>query len=165
MKRTLLLITLATTLATSPLAALAASPSTPVDKRRPPCDEPALRDEGPGGPFERLADILDLSDEQRRQIEEIRSAERTRTEEFRRQHDEARDAIEKLTSSAKFDESAVRTLAGKQSAAATELIVAQARTRNQIYALLTPEQRQLAERIGTGAGKRGGERRGGGKGR
>lgn len=46
-----------------------------------------------------------------------------------------------------FDGAAVRALATRQNAARVELIVSRARVKSQIYALLTPEQRELAQKI------------------
>lgn len=113
-------------------------------------------DEAPGlRHFERMATILDLSDDQREQIDALREAERRATEPYRRQLRESREAIHALTRSEPFDEGAVRRLARSKADASVELQVAHARTRSQINALLTAEQRTLAERLEMGPGQRG----------
>ncbi|MGZ4867870.1 MAG: Spy/CpxP family protein refolding chaperone, partial [Candidatus Angelobacter sp.] len=43
-----------------------------------------------------------------------------------------------------FDENQARAFAGKQAQLMTDLIVEKERTRSQVYAVLTPEQRQKA---------------------
>ena len=126
------------------------------------CDAPPAQagvaggDEAPGlRHFERLATVLDLSDDQRRRIDALRESERLATEPYRRQLRDSREAIHALTRSEPFDEGAVRRLARSKADAAVELQVAHARTRSQINALLTTEQRTLAERLEMGPGRRG----------
>ena len=48
-----------------------------------------------------------------------------------------------------FDEAAVRALAVDQATTATELIVFRTKVQNQIYALLTTEQRELQKNLRT----------------
>ena len=49
--------------------------------------------------------------------------------------------------SATFDEAAIRSFAAKQAQAEVDLTVSKARLRSQVNALLTPEQRVLAEKF------------------
>jgi len=160
MNRLLFTATLLMTLALTPFPSLAGP-------YRADCNAPPRQaggadgDEAPGlRHFERLATILDLSDDQRRQIDALREAERLATEPYRRQLRESREAIHALTRSEPFDEGAVRRLARSKADAAVELQVAHARTRSQIHALLTKEQRSLAERLDMGPGQRGPKRQG-----
>jgi len=158
MKRTILLAPLAAVLLLSPLTTLAAGPPCPPGDR-PPLEAPDEEMAAPGDRhFDRLAEILDLSETQRQQIDELRDAERQKIAPYLKELQENRAAIHELTRTATFDEAAVRKLAAKQAAAKTEVIVAQARTRSQIYALLTPEQRKLADRLTPRRGR--GEHRG-----
>ncbi len=97
--------------------------------------------DGPGGELffmERMAERLQLSDEQRVQVQQL----------F-----EQRKAMRKLMEGDVFDESAARKLVSKQSAAMTELAVIRVRGRFEMQKLLTPEQRekmqhQLKRRMG-----------------
>lgn len=108
----------------------------------------------PGGrQFERLADLLDLSEAQQEQVKALRDAEREAVKPLLQQLQENREAIHQLTQATTFDEAAVRRLATKQAAINTELLVSRARTRSQINALLTPEQRSLADKLGPRMGK------------
>lgn len=159
MNRLLCSILLGISLAVLPFAAQAAPPS-------PLCDDPAWGDEAPGSRhFQRLAAILDLSDDQRRSIDALRAAERQATEPHRRQLQESRAAIHALAKVEPFDEAAVRRLAKSKADAAAELQVAHARTRSQILALLSEEQRTLAERLELGPGRGGPGRCGSGRSR
>jgi len=160
MNRLLFAVTLLMALALIPFPVLA-GPYRGDCEVSPRQDEVAAGDEAPGlRRFERLAAILDLSAEQRRQIDALREAERHTTEPYRRQLRESREAIHALTRSEPFDEGAVRRLARSKADAAVELQVAHARTRSQIHALLTEEQRSLAERLEMGPGQRGPKRQG-----
>lgn len=156
-------------LTTALFVTLCATPLTVLARPLgPPCGEPPLRagaevgDETRGDRhFDRLAVILDLTREQRQKIDVLRDAERISTEPYRRQMRESREAIHTLTQTDAYDEAAVRRLARAEAEASIELLVAHSRTRSQIYALLTPQQRTLAERFDMGpAGKRGPGRHG-----
>jgi len=153
------LLGLALTLTVLPFTAQAAPPP-------PPGDGLAWGDEDPGSRhFQRQAAILDLSDEQLRTIDALRDAERQATEPYRRQMQESRAAVDALVKVQPFDEAAVRRLAKSKADAAVELQVAHARTRSQIHALLSEEQRALAERLELGPGRRGPDRCRTGRGR
>ena len=58
-----------------------------------------------------------------------------------------RRQIREATRGASLDEAAVRALAARQGELMTEMILARARTRQQVNAVLTPEQRELAAKI------------------
>jgi Spy/CpxP family protein refolding chaperone len=153
MNRPLRNITLAVALCLLPFTVFAAPPGQPGG------NVPACREGAPGGRhLERLAAILDLSEGQRQQIDALRAAERTANEPYRRQLQENRAALQAMTQADAFDEAAVRHLARAKADAVAELAVNQARTRNQIHTLLTPEQRTLAERLNKGPGQRGPQR-------
>jgi len=97
--------------------------------------------------FDRLAEVLDLTAEQQEQIKSIRAAEREKDAPLRQQLREEREKMRALIASHPFDEAAVRSLAAGQAETRTELIVSHARVRNQIDALLTPEQREKAKNL------------------
>lgn len=154
-KPSIFVLLAATLLLLAPMSALAGP-------QRAPCDGPPLKtaemgepgDQPPGGrQFEHLADLLDLSEAQQAQVKVLRDAEREAVKPLLQQLQENREAIHQLTQAATFDEAAVRRLATKQAAINAELLVSRARTRSQINALLTPEQRTLADKLGPRMGK------------
>jgi protein CpxP len=59
----------------------------------------------------------------------------------------SREAMAEAVKAQPFDEGAVRSLAAAQAGIRTELTVARARMQNRIHAVLTPEQRILAEKL------------------
>jgi Spy/CpxP family protein refolding chaperone len=99
---------------------------------------------GPGKHFARMAKKLDLTEDQQKQIRAILESERQKAAPLRQQLAENREQVRKAIEAQRFDESAVRALAAGQTAARVELIVSRARAKSQIFALLTPEQRELA---------------------
>ncbi|HET9182374.1 MAG TPA: Spy/CpxP family protein refolding chaperone [Candidatus Angelobacter sp.] len=89
---------------------------------------------------------LNLTTDQQSQIKSIMQAERTKTRPLMqqlRQNAQAQNA----TINGNFDEQQARTFAGKQSQIMSDLIVERQRTKSQIYAVLTPEQRQKAQQL------------------
>ena len=100
-----------------------------------------------GRHFDRMAEALDLTPEQREQIQAIRAAEQEKVAPLRQQMKEGREQLHAVIVKQPFDEAAVRTLAAGQAEIRTEMIVSHARVKNQIHALLTPEQREKAEQM------------------
>jgi len=109
---------------------------------------------GPGMHMDRMAEVLGLSDTQKDKVSAILKAEQEKTEPLRQQLFENRKQIMETAFSGKFDEAAVRAIAAKQAPIITELIVSHARAKSEIHALLTPEQRTLAEKLGPMMGPR-----------
>jgi Spy/CpxP family protein refolding chaperone len=64
-----------------------------------------------------------------------------------KQMGDAHKQMRTLEESPTFDEAAVRSLASQQAQAITELIVAKARTKSEMFAILTPEQKAKATTI------------------
>ncbi len=86
---------------------------------------------------------LNLTDAQQTQIKGIMADEKTKIKPMMqqlRQNQQAEDA--NLNGS--FDENQARAFASKQAQLMTDLIVEKERMRSQVYAVLTPEQRQKA---------------------
>ena len=86
---------------------------------------------------------LNLTDAQQAQIKTIMKAEHTKIQPLMqqlRQNRQAQDAS--LTGS--FDEAKAQAFAASQAQIMTNVIVERERTKSQIYAVLTPEQRQKA---------------------
>lgn len=105
----------------------------------------------------RLADKLDLTDEQQEKVATILSAERENVAPLLEKKRASRDQIRTAVHSGNGDEAALRALAAQEAAIEADLLVARAQDWQQINALLTPEQRQLASKLGP-PGKEGGKR-------
>jgi periplasmic protein CpxP/Spy len=102
---------------------------------------------GGGKHLARMASALDLTEDQKSQIRTIWTSEREKIAPLRQQMRENRQQIHQEALAVPFDEAAVRTLAAAQAEARTEMIVAHARVKNQVHAVLTPEQREKAEQF------------------
>jgi len=152
MKKRLFVITALAAALASPLAPALAAPGGPGPGLR--CDKPA-----PGERGERLAELLDLSAEQREQIRAIRESERKAAAPLRQQLAEGREKLHAAIDADPFDEAAIRALAAGQEATRTELTVARARMQSRIKAVFTPEQRRLSEKLRPLLQERRGERR------
>ena len=91
----------------------------------------------------RMSKELNLTADQQNQIKSIMQAERSKTQPLMqqmRQNEQAQNA----TINGNFDEAQARAFAQKQTQIMNDLIVEKQRTKSQIYAVLTPEQRQKA---------------------
>ena len=96
-----------------------------------------------GWMLKHMARQLNLTEAQQTQIKGIMADEKTKIKPMMqqlRQNEQAENANVNGT----FDENQARTFANKQAQLMTDLIVEKERTRSQVYALLTPEQRQKA---------------------
>lgn len=128
-----------------------------------PDDDGAAADEAPqAGPrLQRMARILDLSEAQQEKLRGLVEEEQDKSAELREKMRENRRQLRQAEEKSPFDEKAVRALAAKQAELVSEQIVSRAKLRNQMDAVLTPEQRKLLERLrpeegeGRGPGHRG----------
>jgi Spy/CpxP family protein refolding chaperone len=96
-----------------------------------------------GWMLKHMAKQLNLTEAQQTQIKGIMADEKTKIKPMMqqlRQNEQAENANVNGT----FDENQARTFANKQAQLMTDLIVEKERMRSQVYALLTPEQRQKA---------------------
>jgi len=93
--------------------------------------------------IQRMLHHLDLSDEQEAEVRAILEAARP---EFRAHLESLRAAREELRKldPATFDEAKVRELAGAQAGEMVEMVVLGQKVRSQVWAVLTPEQREQA---------------------
>ena len=122
----------------------------------------ALAGHGPGGEFGgptpgmemgsdsfegRMAKALKLTDVQQSQIKTLLDAERERVKPFIVKMQESRKLLVQAAEATTFDEAAVRAIAVDQAATETELIVSRTKVQNQIYALLSTEQRELLKNL------------------
>lgn len=97
--------------------------------------------------LERMASVLKLTDAQQAQIEALISTDAEQNAPLHRQLAENERALREATTAASLDEATVRALAATKGNLMTEMIVSRAKLRNAINAILTAEQRELADRL------------------
>jgi periplasmic protein CpxP/Spy len=96
-----------------------------------------------GWMLQRMAAELNLTEAQQAQIKNILQAEKAKTQPLRQQLRQNRLAQDGNATGA-FDEARVRAFADKQAQLMSDLTVERARAKSQIFAVLTPDQRQKA---------------------
>lgn len=106
--------------------------------------------------LEHMAQKLDLSDDQRKQVEAIMNQQREQARPYVKTLVETRREMRHAMKGDDFDEAAIRAIAERQARAVTEMAVLRARGRHAMQQILTPEQRQRMrhqhrERRGDGA--------------
>lgn len=107
----------------------------------------SMRGDAMRGHGERFLRGLDLSDEQRDRIFEIRHAAAPKIREQAKVLRETRGEFSRLALSSEYDEAEVRALAERNAQAISEMAQLRARSMNEIYKVLTPEQQtKLQER-------------------
>ena len=104
---------------------------------------------GPGSFEVRMAKALKLTDTQQSQIKTLLDAEREQVKPLIDKMRESRKLLVQTAEATTFDEAAVRAVAVDQATTETELIVSRTKVQNQIYALLTAEQRELQKNLRT----------------
>jgi Spy/CpxP family protein refolding chaperone len=98
--------------------------------------------DGRRGPnLERLADRLDMTEQQRADTKAILDDSRQQMVKLREQMRENRVQLKNLAGKTDFDEAAVRSIADKQGDLKANMIVLRARQRHAMKAVLTDEQR------------------------
>ena len=105
------------------------------------------RERGPGKRLALMAEILNLTEKQKTQIAAIHKEERQNIAPLREKMRETRQQLREAANAQPFDEAKVRALAASQADIKTELTVSRLRAKNRVSAILTPEQRELAEKI------------------
>ena len=103
--------------------------------------------------MERMAEILELSEAQQEQIEAIHEAAHEQNETYREQLKASHERIRQLCEAQALDHEAIRSEVASQVDVKTALIVSRAEVRNETLNLLTPEQRELAEKLEPRRGK------------
>lgn len=99
------------------------------------------------GRWAKLAEVLDLTAEQQQQISSIITASREANRPLRQQLRENRNALRSATAGDQLDPRVIRTLEIEGANLKTDLLLSRKATRQQIHALLTPEQQQLMEKL------------------
>lgn len=106
---------------------------------------PGFRHHG-GWMLKHMTKELNLTTDQQTQIKSIMQAQKSKVQPLMQQLRQNRQA-ESANITGNFDENQARTFANKQTQLMSDLIVEQERTKSQIYAVLTPEQRQKAQQL------------------
>lgn len=126
--------------------------------------------------LEKMTVILDLTEKQQQQIKDLTEKQRQDRQSMRAQMQASRDEIRAYKQGKEFNEDEFRAKAQKLADVKVEMMVQQTKSRQEIFAVLTPEQQQKAEKLraihgdgffGKKNGKRGdcdGPERRGGKG-
>lgn len=97
--------------------------------------------------YERMADRLDMNDEQRQQLKQIHRQARPQMLELKDARQDNREALHKLDpKSAEFDKQ-VAELAKQQGELVTQKIIQRSQVRARVFAILTPEQREMAKQM------------------
>jgi Spy/CpxP family protein refolding chaperone len=100
-----------------------------------------------GGPMQRLARHLDLSEEQQLAINAIVNNSRDEAEILRLQLEELRQTVGNSIRAGEYDEDEVRILVENQAPAFVDMTLLGIRTMSQVYEQLTPEQRAKADEL------------------
>jgi protein CpxP len=100
-----------------------------------------------GRGFERLAEKLKLSDEQKTQVQTILDDSKTRVRHLMESMRESRKQAENLGLDGVFNEEQVTQIANRQSETMKQLFIEKEKTKAQIFAILTPEQRAEAAKM------------------
>jgi periplasmic protein CpxP/Spy len=99
-----------------------------------------------GRMLQRMTEQLNLTEAQQAQIKTILQTQKSKIQPLRQQLRQNRLAQTSAVTGT-FDEAQVRSFAAKQAQIMTDLTVEKERTKSQIYAVLTPDQRQKAQAL------------------
>lgn len=97
-----------------------------------------------GHPFERIAAKLGLSDEQKTQAQTVLAGSKERIKPIAQQLRANREEVEKLGTDGVFNEAEVNRLATAQTDLMRQMFIERERTKAELFAILTPEQRVQA---------------------
>ena len=107
--------------------------------------------------LERMSAHLDLTEEQRAQVQAIMNERLEKAAPLREQMMEIRGEMRQATAGGNFDEAQVREIAARKAKIQEEMTVAHAEARSRIQAVLTPEQQaKMGQGMGKTMGRRGG---------
>lgn len=94
-----------------------------------------------------MSEVLNLSAEQKEQIEGILERSGTENADLRRQLHEDRQNLRALMRAGTFDEATLRAQAESAAKKRIDLLVARAKVKSEIIALLTPEQQDKVKNL------------------
>lgn len=93
----------------------------------------------------RYLNRLDLSEKQQAEVKKLVEARQEKTGELRQQMQEVHQKMRQAADPRSYNERELRRLSADKAKIRTELLVNRAATGSRIYALLTPEQKELAD--------------------
>ena len=105
--------------------------------------------------LEMMSTVLDLTEAQQEQLKSLFDQQWQDHQQLREQMHSARDAMHEARSAESFNEADFRAKAEKQAELKTEMMVAGAKMKEKLYAILTPEQQQKADTLRGLMGERG----------
>ncbi len=114
-----------------------------------------------GHRMEMMATLLDLTEEQKTQLEALMTQQWQDRQQLREKMRASRDALREVEAADTFNEADFLAKAIKQAELKTEMMVERDRMKQQVYALLTLEQQEKADKLSEMKGHRGKGRRGG----
>lgn len=94
--------------------------------------------------FMRMAEKLNLSDEQKTRVKQIMEDSKTRVKPLMESLRAGHQEVENLGTDGTFNEAEVQKIAASQAETTRQLIIEKEKTKAQIFAVLTPEQRAQA---------------------
>ncbi len=97
--------------------------------------------------LERMAAVLDLTEDQKTQIEALRNQKWENTVAQQEKMAELREELREMGLDGSYDESRARALANELAAIKADMMVENIRLRSEIHSLLTPEQQELTEKL------------------
>lgn len=97
--------------------------------------------------LEKMAVILDLTEQQQEQLKNVFAKNWQDHQAMRAELQASRNALREDQQAATFNEADFRAKAQKHADLTTEMMVQRARTKQQVFAILTPEQQQKAEEL------------------
>lgn len=112
--------------------------------------------------IEMMTAVLDLNESQKAQMETLLDQQWQDHQKLREQMQAARDEMHQARLADPFNEAEFRSKAAKQAELKTEMMVEQEKMRQQLHAILTPEQQEKADKLenmmgGRGKGHHGGK--------
>lgn len=90
---------------------------------------------------------LDLTEEQKTQVQQIRQTSREKIKPIREQMRANRQKLTELSATGSFDQAQVQAIAAQQGNLTAQLIVERESVKSQIFQVLTPEQKAKAAEI------------------
>ncbi len=105
--------------------------------------------------MEMMTTVLDLSEEQNVQLEELMTQQWQDRQQLREKMHASRDALREVEAADTFNEADFLAKAITQAELKTEMMAERARMKQQLYALLTPEQQEKADKLSEMKGHRG----------
>jgi protein CpxP len=112
--------------------------------------------------LEMMTTLLDLTAEQQSQIKDLFNQQHQEKKGLREQMQASRNAMHQARNATPFNEADFRAKAAVQAELKTDMMVAHAKLKQQIHAMLTPEQQEKADKLGDMMGERGKRGRHGG---